>query len=268
MDDSIRCRWRRSSAALSPLPTHSFGPDATKFAPLRIMLCTTRHAAPHTLTCFAPLSGCLCLSAHAAVLGKRVRPGGEDGGSKRKKIYVPSSQFPDVDFVALLTGPRGQTLAGLEASTGARLSLRGRGSGSGAGGDSADDADDELHVLVQADSDDAMEAASSKINDLMYNPEAREKEQQSQQLITMSTALQSPLSREPEKANPNTFSLSSALYANDEGFRMMGARGPPGDERYAPARREEEGSKEMEIEQDKGPHTQSQSRAQDNAPAR
>lgn len=187
------------------------------------------------------------------MLGKRVRAGGEDGGSKRKKIYVPSSQFPDVDFVALLTGPRGQTLAGLEAATGARLSLRGRGSGEGAD-PSAEDADDDLHVLVQADSDDAMEAASSKINDLMYNPEAREKEQQSQQLITMSTALQSPLSREPEKANPNTFSLSSALYANDEGFRMMGARGPPADERYAPAR-QEEGSKEIEIEQDKGANT-------------
>lgn len=210
----------------------------------------------HHSVCSCSRTCILCsdlpLCSRAAVLGKRVRAGGEDGGSKRKKIYVPSSQFPDVDFVALLTGPRGQTLAGLEAATGARLSLRGRGSGESAGADpSADDADDDLHVLVQADSDDAMEAASSKINDLMYNPEAREKEQQSQQLITMSTALQSPLSREPEKANPNTFSLSSALYANDEGFRMMGARGPPADERYAPAR-QEEGSKEIEIEQDKG----------------
>jgi hypothetical protein len=48
---------------------------------------------------------------------------------------------------------------------------------------------------------------------------------QEERALALST-MQSPLSREPEKANPHTFSLSSALYANDQGFTMTGSRVP------------------------------------------
>ncbi|CAI5448442.1 unnamed protein product [Caenorhabditis angaria] len=44
------------------------------------------------------------------------------------KVFIPQEQFPEVNFVGLLIGPRGNTLKALEAETGAKIIIRGKGS--------------------------------------------------------------------------------------------------------------------------------------------
>jgi splicing factor 1 len=55
--------------------------------------------------------------------------GGGGGGGRRvfDKMYLPANEFPDINFMGLIIGPRGNTLKRIEADTGAKISIRGRG---------------------------------------------------------------------------------------------------------------------------------------------
>ncbi|CAB3409366.1 unnamed protein product [Caenorhabditis bovis] len=44
------------------------------------------------------------------------------------RVWIPQDQFPEINFVGLLIGPRGNTLKSLEAETGAKIIIRGKGS--------------------------------------------------------------------------------------------------------------------------------------------
>lgn len=45
---------------------------------------------------------------------------------KKRKLYVPNEDFPDIDFVSLLTGPQGRTQRELEIKSQSKISIRGR----------------------------------------------------------------------------------------------------------------------------------------------
>uniref|UniRef100_A0A7E4VAA1 Branchpoint-bridging protein n=1 Tax=Panagrellus redivivus TaxID=6233 RepID=A0A7E4VAA1_PANRE len=45
-----------------------------------------------------------------------------------EKVFIPQEENPDINFVGLLIGPRGNTLKSLEGQTGARIIIRGKGS--------------------------------------------------------------------------------------------------------------------------------------------
>ena len=45
-----------------------------------------------------------------------------------EKIYIPVKDYPDINFVGLLLGPRGNTLRQLQEDSGAKLAIRGKGS--------------------------------------------------------------------------------------------------------------------------------------------
>lgn len=45
-----------------------------------------------------------------------------------EKIYLPVDDYPDVNFMGMLIGPRGQSLKTLESETGAKVVIRGKGS--------------------------------------------------------------------------------------------------------------------------------------------
>lgn len=77
--------------------------------------------------------------------------GGGGGEKKKRKIYVPSSQ--PTNWVGVFLGPRGSTQKGLESESGCRVLVRGKGSK--ATGDEVEDNDD-LHVLLMAESDEAV----------------------------------------------------------------------------------------------------------------
>ncbi|KAG1178262.1 hypothetical protein G6F70_004982 [Rhizopus microsporus] len=81
----------------------------------------------------------------------------------QEKVYIPSKEFPDINFIGQLIGPRGNTLKGMEAESGAKISIRGRGSVKE--GKSRTDAasnaaqEEDLHCLVTADSEEKIKKA-------------------------------------------------------------------------------------------------------------
>lgn len=91
------------------------------------------------------------------------------GSQKRKKVYVPVKQFPEINFIGLIIGPKGSTQKLLQDKSGAKILLRGRGSHKEGGIPSPDD-DDDLHVLIEG-SEDAVEIANREIEQILFNPE-------------------------------------------------------------------------------------------------
>ncbi|EJU04569.1 hypothetical protein DACRYDRAFT_43143, partial [Dacryopinax primogenitus] len=83
------------------------------------------------------------------------------------KVYIPVKEFPEINFFGLLVGPRGNSLKKMERESGAKISIRGKGSvkeGKGKPDQFADDADEDLHCLVMADSEDKVAACVDLIN--------------------------------------------------------------------------------------------------------
>lgn len=83
------------------------------------------------------------------------------------KVYIPVKEFPEIKFFGLLVGPRGNSLKKMEAQTGAKISIRGKGSvkdGKGRPEAHADDADDDLHCLITADTQEKVQACVDLIN--------------------------------------------------------------------------------------------------------
>lgn len=76
-----------------------------------------------------------------------------------EKYYIPVDQYPEINFVGLLLGPRGNTLKRLQLESKCKIAIRGRGSvkeGKSAGDlpDGAMNMEDPLHCLIIADSED------------------------------------------------------------------------------------------------------------------
>ena len=44
------------------------------------------------------------------------------------KVMIPQDEYPEINFVGLLIGPRGNTLKTMEKDTGAKIIIRGKGS--------------------------------------------------------------------------------------------------------------------------------------------
>ncbi|KAJ3843287.1 hypothetical protein F5878DRAFT_605392 [Lentinula raphanica] len=83
------------------------------------------------------------------------------------KVYIPVKEFPEINFFGLLVGPRGNSLKKMEAESGAKISIRGKGSvkeGKARPDQYADDAEEDLHCLVLADSDEKVAACVRLIN--------------------------------------------------------------------------------------------------------
>ncbi|CAJ0585821.1 unnamed protein product, partial [Mesorhabditis spiculigera] len=91
-----------------------------------------------------------------------------------KKLYVPTDQFPEYNFVGRILGPRGMTAKQLEQETGCKIMVRGRGSMRDRrreeeyrGKPNWEHLEDELHVLVQCD--DTKERAQVKLDNAIRN---------------------------------------------------------------------------------------------------
>ncbi|XP_022888785.1 splicing factor-like protein 1 [Olea europaea var. sylvestris] len=81
-----------------------------------------------------------------------------------EKIYVPVKENPDYNFIGLIIGPRGNTQKEMEKKTGAKIRLRGKGSMN----KKPDPPDDEdLHVLVEADNQQSLDAAVEMVKKLL-----------------------------------------------------------------------------------------------------
>lgn len=96
-------------------------------------------------------------------------------GRPQDKVYIPVKEFPEINFFGLLVGPRGNSLKNMERLSGAKISIRGKGSvkegkerggggGGKPGGGFAGDEDDELHCLIMADDEQKVKACVDLIN--------------------------------------------------------------------------------------------------------
>ncbi|OAV89051.1 hypothetical protein PTTG_08570 [Puccinia triticina 1-1 BBBD Race 1] len=93
--------------------------------------------------------------------------GGNRSGRPSEKVYIPIKEFPEIKFFGLLVGPRGNSLKKMEGESGAKISIRGRGSvkeGKGRKEEFAGDDDDEMHCLVTADTQDKVDKCVRLIN--------------------------------------------------------------------------------------------------------
>jgi len=91
----------------------------------------------------------------------------QNAGRPQDKVYIPVKEFPEINFFGLLVGPRGNSLKKMERESGAKISIRGKGSvkeGKGRPGHFDDDENDELHCLVTGDSEEKVQACVKIIN--------------------------------------------------------------------------------------------------------
>ncbi|CAD6568503.1 MAG: hypothetical protein TREMPRED_004589 [Tremellales sp. Tagirdzhanova-0007] len=93
--------------------------------------------------------------------------GAQRKGRPQDKVYIPVKEFPEINFFGLLVGPRGNSLKNMERLSGAKISIRGKGSvkeGKGRPDAWAADEDDELHCLVMAEEESKVKACVNLIN--------------------------------------------------------------------------------------------------------
>lgn len=88
------------------------------------------------------------------------------GSIKSLKINVPVNEYPDINFLGLLIGPKGATQKHIQVISGAKILLRGKGAKGGNGGP---EDDEDLHVIIEGN-DDSIEKAKIEIEKILFNP--------------------------------------------------------------------------------------------------
>ncbi|XP_059147473.1 splicing factor 1-like [Physella acuta] len=88
------------------------------------------------------------------------------------KVMIPQEEHPDINFVGLLIGPRGNTLKTLEKDTGAKIIIRGKGSVKDGkigrkDGQPLPGEDEPLHAYVTANNPENVKKAVEKIKDII-----------------------------------------------------------------------------------------------------
>lgn len=91
----------------------------------------------------------------------------------QEKIYIPANDYPEVNFIGLLIGPRGKTLQRMETESGARIAIRGKGSvkeGKGRLNENlphVQSLGEELHCLIVADTEEKINKAAELVNKII-----------------------------------------------------------------------------------------------------
>lgn len=117
------------------------------------------------------------LAAIAKIQPQAAAALGETPKKATRKLYIPIKEYPNVCFMGLILGPRGNHHKRMERETGCKIRIRGRGSlreGS-RGKDMQRDLDDEkddLHVYIEGPTEDAVQSAVEMVEPLL-NPESK-----------------------------------------------------------------------------------------------
>lgn len=88
------------------------------------------------------------------------------------KVMIPQEAHPDINFVGLLIGPRGNTLKNMEKETGAKIIIRGKGSVKEGkvgrkDGQPLPGEDEPLHAYVTATDPESVKKAVNKIKEVI-----------------------------------------------------------------------------------------------------
>lgn len=89
-----------------------------------------------------------------------------------EKLYIKTKEYPEINFIGLLIGPRGNTLKKLQEDSGAKIGIRGKGSvkeGKNTMNISPElnNLQDPLHCLITADSVEKVEKAKKLCQQVM-----------------------------------------------------------------------------------------------------
>ncbi|ETN43572.1 branchpoint-bridging protein [Cyphellophora europaea CBS 101466] len=89
----------------------------------------------------------------------------------QEKVYVPVNDYPEINFIGLLIGPRGNTLKKMETESGAKIAIRGKGSVKEGKGRSdaahTSNQEEDLHCLIMADTEDKVNKAKELIHNVI-----------------------------------------------------------------------------------------------------
>ncbi|XP_070533779.1 splicing factor 1-like isoform X4 [Ptychodera flava] len=88
------------------------------------------------------------------------------------RVMIPQDKHPDINFVGLLIGPRGNTLKKMEKETSAKIMIRGKGSVKEGkvgrkDGQPLPGEDEPLHALVTANNAESVKKAVDQINEII-----------------------------------------------------------------------------------------------------
>ncbi|KAI9883154.1 MAG: Histone acetyltransferase [Watsoniomyces obsoletus] len=89
----------------------------------------------------------------------------------QEKVYVPVNDYPEINFIGLLIGPRGNTLKTMEKDSGAKIAIRGKGSVKEGKGRSdaahTSNQEEDLHCLIMADTEEKVNKAKKLIHNVI-----------------------------------------------------------------------------------------------------
>ncbi|KAI9692755.1 MAG: hypothetical protein M1820_009398 [Bogoriella megaspora] len=89
----------------------------------------------------------------------------------QEKVYVPVNDYPEINFIGLLIGPRGNTLKKMETESQAKIAIRGKGSVKEGKGRSdaahTSNQEEDLHCLIMADTEAKIEKAKQLIHNVI-----------------------------------------------------------------------------------------------------
>ncbi|KIW93119.1 branchpoint-bridging protein [Cladophialophora bantiana CBS 173.52] len=89
----------------------------------------------------------------------------------QEKVYVPVNDYPEINFIGLLIGPRGNTLKKMESESGAKIAIRGKGSVKEGKGRSdaahTSNQEEDLHCLIMADTEEKVNKAKALIHNVI-----------------------------------------------------------------------------------------------------
>ncbi|RYP72291.1 hypothetical protein DL771_004265 [Monosporascus sp. 5C6A] len=112
------------------------------------------------------------LAAHA--IPNYRAPQGYVRGPRRlftDRVYIPAKDFPEVNFIGQLLGPRGRSITDMNAQSGATVAIRGKGSvkegrcrvRDGPARIDTNDQEGPLHCLIMADTQDKVDKAKALV---------------------------------------------------------------------------------------------------------
>ncbi|KAE8250775.1 hypothetical protein A4X13_0g4399 [Tilletia indica] len=85
----------------------------------------------------------------------------------REKVYLPSKEFPEINFYGFLVGSRGGNLRRIEREIGAKISIRGRGSVKEGQDPGGDEVEEEMSCVVTAEDEAKVKLCVRLINEII-----------------------------------------------------------------------------------------------------
>uniref|UniRef100_A0A8D0CTV3 Protein quaking-like n=1 Tax=Sander lucioperca TaxID=283035 RepID=A0A8D0CTV3_SANLU len=151
----------------------------------------------------------------------------------QEKLYVPTKEHPEFNFVGRILGPRGLTAKQLEAETGCKIMVRGRGSmrdrkkeEQNRGKPNWEHLNEDLHVLITVEdaqnrAEIKLRRAAEEVNKLLVP--AAEGEDSLKKMQLMELAILNGTYRD---ANIKPSSLSFSLAASNQSPRVLSCHAP------------------------------------------